>query len=479
MLEQGAFDIDELASLLDGLSDDEWVVEVVLSDNDFEKTQIVHRKDDPEGGRFVRKVFAGDSGLGSAYAKLHAAQSAGRRFAHLPHVYEVVNAGDAVSVVMEHVAGKTLQQVVEAQGPSVALAVHVGLELCDAMTELHEGLGEPLIHRDLKPSNIMLDGTRLVVIDLGIARAWRSGAERDTIRLGTPGYAPPEQFGYGQTTPQSDLYAAGMVMAYCLMGEEPTASLREMGFRGPGVPDPLRAVLMKATEIDAAARYATARDMRHAIEAASVQMGAVAGTGAADPARVVGPSTSNGSDATAPDAFSQRDRGMGTTDAAVSSGTLYASLQVNSPETSAHSASSYAAGGVKGDAVPPSSPAIGSTQRTSPRGFTVPDFVGRVWNGLLIAGWLALTVLSLWAALFSPSERLSYLPMWFRLLEYFTVIIIPSGLLCYAVSDRRRLRARVPFFARFAWKKELLVCLAVNALLFVVTTFIYWACSFG
>ncbi|MBQ3301833.1 MAG: hypothetical protein IJH04_06810, partial [Eggerthellaceae bacterium] len=73
MLEQGAFDIDELASLLDGLSDDEWVVEVVLSDNEFEKTQIVHRKDDPEGGRFVRKVFAGDSGLGSAYAKLHAA----------------------------------------------------------------------------------------------------------------------------------------------------------------------------------------------------------------------------------------------------------------------------------------------------------------------------------------------------------------------------------------------------------------------
>ena len=74
--------------------------------------------------------------------------------------------------------------------------------LCDAVGELHAGFamaGEtsaPVIHRDLKPSNIIVTGANytsddgltfssLVIIDLGIARVWRDGADADTVKFGT------------------------------------------------------------------------------------------------------------------------------------------------------------------------------------------------------------------------------------------------------------------------------------------------------
>lgn len=63
-----------------------------------------------------------------------------------------------------------------------------------------------MIHRDLKPSNIIVTGANctldegltfssLVIIDLGIARVWRDGADADTVKFGTRPYAPPEQYG--------------------------------------------------------------------------------------------------------------------------------------------------------------------------------------------------------------------------------------------------------------------------------------------
>lgn len=66
-----------------------------------------------------------------------------------------------------------------------------------------------MIHRDLKPSNIIVTGANytpddgltfssLVIIDLGIARVWRDGADTDTVKFGTRPYAPPEQYGFGR-----------------------------------------------------------------------------------------------------------------------------------------------------------------------------------------------------------------------------------------------------------------------------------------
>ena len=70
-----------------------------------------------------------------------------------------------------------------------------------------------------------------VLIDFGIARVWREGEEADTTHFGTRSYAPPEQYGFGQTDVRSDVYALGMLnVSSRLTGREATPADRECDF---------------------------------------------------------------------------------------------------------------------------------------------------------------------------------------------------------------------------------------------------------
>lgn len=146
--------------------------------------------------------------------------------------------GDELDVVMEYVEGETLEALVGRLGATPDYACGLYPVLCKAVGELHAGFaaagepGVPVIHRDLKPSNIIVSGVRyaadagmtfssLVIIDLGIARVWRDGADADTVKFGTRSYAPPEQFGFGQTSVRSDIYALGALLFFCLTGTDP------------------------------------------------------------------------------------------------------------------------------------------------------------------------------------------------------------------------------------------------------------------
>ena len=72
-------------------------------------------------------------------------------------------------------------------------------KLCDVLKSLHT-LTPPIIHRDLKLSNIILTSENLVyIVDFDTARYYESGQEQDTELLGTKEYAPPEQYGFGQS----------------------------------------------------------------------------------------------------------------------------------------------------------------------------------------------------------------------------------------------------------------------------------------
>ena len=255
----------ELLAWLDAL--DPYEVKRTLRQTPDEATQVVYRKDEhgrQGDGPFVRKTFVAHAGRGSAYRLIYRAQVAGRWLAHQPLIYECAQVADRLEVVMEYVHGSTLRDVVEQGEAGMGLARRVAGELCDAVTELHVGLEQPVIHRDIKPSNVMVSGDRVVLIDLGIAREYRENAPRDTMRYGTPGYAPPEQFGYRQTDARSDIYALGMTLAFCLLGEDPSVGLRDSGFDDPRIPPALRAVLVRATQFDPDQRYASAAELKEA-----------------------------------------------------------------------------------------------------------------------------------------------------------------------------------------------------------------------
>ena len=266
-----AMEDDPLLTYLNALARDEcYRVEAVLKTTPHETTEVVSfvGANNAALGPFVRKHINGDAPLGSAYLLLWEAWRAGRRFRHLPRIYDVHEGDGELIVVMEYVAGRTLRDEVYARDGSVALAAELFPLLCDGVVELHEEVGAPLIHRDLKPSNVVVNGSALTIIDFGIARAFRAGASHDTTHFGTRSYAPPEQFGYGQTDVRSDVYALGMILYYLLTECDPDPSVVAGGFAEPEVPSCLRGVLQRACAFDPAARFSSVRELKAAFLAA-------------------------------------------------------------------------------------------------------------------------------------------------------------------------------------------------------------------
>ena len=268
--------------------DDSYRVERVLKRSSVETTELVYFEGTGGGslGPFVRKRIDASAQIGGAYERLFAAQRAGRRFEHLPRIVDCRRAGDDLDVVMEYIEGETLEALVGRLGATPDYARGLFPALCDAVAELHAGFGEvgkapaPIIPRDLKPSNIIVSGVRyaadagmtfssLVIIDLGIARAWREGADADTVKFGTRPYAPPEQYGFGQTSVRSDVYALGALLFFCLTGVDPKPGLDMLEqCEICGVPAPLADVICMAMALDPAKRFASAGALGRATRAA-------------------------------------------------------------------------------------------------------------------------------------------------------------------------------------------------------------------
>lgn len=146
-----------------------------------------------------------------------------------PNIVRIVDmekTKDFIYMVMDHVPGQTLADVVRKDGPQDEADVQRWmLQICDALSYLHSQ-NPPIIYRDMKPSNVMLHPDGYVkIIDFGIARTFKGNKSQDTKAFGTDGYAPPEQYqGRGQTDPRSDIYALGATMWHLLAGKAPNES---------------------------------------------------------------------------------------------------------------------------------------------------------------------------------------------------------------------------------------------------------------
>lgn len=132
-------------------------------------------------------------------------------------------------------------------------------QLCDALTYLHTAK-PPVIHRDIKPQNLILgeDG-RLRLIDFGISRSYdgsKTGA--DTVCLGTKEFSPPEQYGFAQTDPRADIYAAGVLLRWLLTGQTDSNTGRIPAGR-------LERVAAKCTAFAPGGRYRSAKKLKAAL----------------------------------------------------------------------------------------------------------------------------------------------------------------------------------------------------------------------
>lgn len=213
-------------------------------------------------GPFVRKRIDLALGVGTAYQELYEAQCSGARFAHVPRIVECYKTGRELVVVSEFIPGKTLDAFVNEAGPSIELSLSVVPAVCAAVAELHKAFDPPVVHRDLKPANIIVSegpsGLSATLIDFGIARRYREGAAADTVRFGTRSYAPPEQYGFGQTSVRSDIYALGMIALFCITGEEAHGQPSAESLAHAGVTGPYADAILQATSFDPERRFASA-----------------------------------------------------------------------------------------------------------------------------------------------------------------------------------------------------------------------------
>jgi beta-lactam-binding protein with PASTA domain/serine/threonine protein kinase len=172
-------------------------------------------------------------------------------------------------LVMEHVAGRTLRDVVRTRG---ALPPARALDLLEpVLRALAAAHAAGLVHRDVKPENVLLgDDGRVKVADFGLARAIESSNLTATtgLLIGTVAYLAPEQVEHGRSDTRTDVYATGILLFELLTGVPPYSSESPMSvaYRHvhedvpppstlvEGIPSALDDLVLDATRRDPAAR---------------------------------------------------------------------------------------------------------------------------------------------------------------------------------------------------------------------------------
>ena len=138
----------------------------------------------------------------------------------VPQIYEIYHLDsdgeDSLVIIEEYIKGVTLTSYIEENGVTEEKLVSIIIKLTDILEKLHS-LNPPVIHRDIKPDNIILsDMGETYLIDFNISRNYTGIKSKDTVIMGTAGFAAPEQFGFGESDARTDIYGLGATVKYII-----------------------------------------------------------------------------------------------------------------------------------------------------------------------------------------------------------------------------------------------------------------------
>lgn len=196
---------------------------VITPINEPHKVYLVRHQ---ESGRFyVKKIL--DVYSADVYRDLQEHPISG-----IPRIIDSCEDNGSLIIIEEFISGLTLRDKIDFTSTkpcdfetinicdvlTIEQIGHYMINLCEILERLHSH-NPPLVHRDLKPSNIMITSCdNVVLLDFNAARFYTGidGRESDTKLLGTKGYAAPEQYGFGESSPQTDIFSVGKIIQECV-----------------------------------------------------------------------------------------------------------------------------------------------------------------------------------------------------------------------------------------------------------------------
>ncbi len=191
-------------------------------------------------------------------------------------------------LVMEHIDGSSLQEIVKKTGPlDPVRAAHYIRQAALGLQHAHEAAG--LVHRDIKPGNILVDRSGIVkILDMGLARFFHEEEDTSITRkydetvLGTADYLAPEQaINSHDVDIRADIYSLGATLYFCLTGKTPfnegsiaqkliwhqTRQPKSVKVLRPEVPEGIAGVVERAMAKAPDQRFAVPQEMAEALSA--------------------------------------------------------------------------------------------------------------------------------------------------------------------------------------------------------------------
>lgn len=223
------------------------------------------------------KILTGMSSLNQSFKTRFFNEARLQASIHHPNIaalYDFQERGDRLFIFMEYVDGECLEDLIERRVFSVEDSLRVFAEICEAVAYIH---ANGIVHRDIKALNIKLTASGMAkLLDFGIAKdAYSHNLTHTGKIIGTPHYLAPEQLEGAPASPQTDVWALGILLYKMLTNNLPFDTDSLEGLRGqiskarfnppeefnPAVPQSVARLVQKCLCKETAKRYKTADEL--------------------------------------------------------------------------------------------------------------------------------------------------------------------------------------------------------------------------
>lgn len=219
---------------------------------DYEKNILLVR-DNETGETYVKKYISDKQKKIYDHIQTHG-------YKGVPKVIDIYPEQDYYILIEEYIKGQSLQKMLdEGFVFKSEYILKLVIFFINTLSPIHR---DGLVHRDITPANIMRCGDEHYLVDFGISRFYDEDKGADTELLGTHSYAAPEQFGFGQSTERTDIYAIGKVVDMLLFGNHKPEEVDIRTFLKQILPGlPFLSFINRCTKMDPEKRYESVKKL--------------------------------------------------------------------------------------------------------------------------------------------------------------------------------------------------------------------------